>query len=308
MNINNTSHLDNHEVDLHMLLKLIWKGKFFILLSTFLFSLAIIFYSLSIPNLYSSTSLLATAYEKDNLSSKLGSYSVLAGAAGISLPGDSDNPSTEAVARIESLDFFSNHFLPHIKIENLMAIKSWLYEGNIIEYNENIFDYESGKWKNGSKFSKNNIPSNQEAYWTYLKNLSISEDNKTGFISITITHQSPYLAKKWVDVIVKNINESMRNDSNKISTNSINFLKKKTQETNLKEINQAISKLLESQMQKQMLASVSEDYIFKILDRASVPEAKASPRRSLIVILGSLFGFLLSLCIYLANYFFKNTP
>ena len=51
-------------------------------------------------------------FDKNNssITSKIGQYSSLAGMAGISLPGDTGNTSTEAMARIQSFNFFLDHF------------------------------------------------------------------------------------------------------------------------------------------------------------------------------------------------------
>ena len=66
--------------------------------------------------------------------------------------------------------------------------------------------------------------------------LSISLDQKNQFVSVSISHKSPFLAKKWLDIIIKNINESMREIDKQSALNSINFLNESSQVTNLIEI------------------------------------------------------------------------
>ena len=68
------------------------------------------------------------------------------------------------------------------------------------------------------------MPSDQEAYEKYKNILSINDDKKTGFVSVSISHPSPYIAKEWTDIIIFNINESMREVDKRDSLNSINFL------------------------------------------------------------------------------------
>jgi uncharacterized protein involved in exopolysaccharide biosynthesis len=48
-----------------------------------------------------------------------------------------------------------------------------------------------------------------------------------------------------------------------------------------------------------MLAKVSSEYLFKTLDPAVVPERKIKPKRSLIVIFTTFFGFLLAIALVL---------
>jgi uncharacterized protein involved in exopolysaccharide biosynthesis len=43
------------------------------------------------------------------------------------------------------------------------------------------------------------------------------------------------------------------------------------------------------------LAKVNEEYVFQVIDPATVPEVRAWPRRSLIVVVGVVGGFLLAM-------------
>ena len=40
--------------------------------------------------------------------------------------------------------------------------------------------------------------------------LNLNEDKKTGFVTISIKHQSPYIAKQWTELIVNEINKFYR--------------------------------------------------------------------------------------------------
>jgi LPS O-antigen subunit length determinant protein (WzzB/FepE family) len=98
----------------------------------------------------------------------------------------------------------------------------------------------------------------------------------------------------------------MRTEDEKVALNSITFLNEYSKSINIQSLRSTISKLQESQMQILMIASSSDSYIFKTLDSAVVPEIKLGPKRSLICILGTLLGFMIStLSILILNYF-KN--
>ena len=60
------------------------------------------------------------------------------------------------------------------------------------------------------------IPTSQEAYEVYNEILTINENKQSLFVSISIEHYSPYLAKEWLEIVIDNINKSMR-DVDKIS-------------------------------------------------------------------------------------------
>ena len=125
--------------------------------------------------------------------------------------------------------------------------------------------------------------------------LEISVDNKTSFITLSIEHKSPYLAKQWVDIIVHNINESMRELDIRNAKNSITFLNESTSSTSIQSIREVIASLLERQMQTLMLASSNADYVWKTIDSSLVPELKSGPNRAFICIVGTLLGSMLSM-------------
>ena len=298
------SHDD--EIDLQKLLNILWEKRLNIAIITSFFIIISVAYSLSLSNIYKSQALLSPATQSDSLSSKLAGFSSIVGIAGISLPTEAITPSTEGIQRIRSYSFFSNHFLPNIKLENLLAIEKWDRLNDVIYYNEKSFDFKTSKWVRKAKFPKTSIPSDQEAYKEYLRIVSVEEDKATKFINISVEHQSPQIAKLWLDIIIKSINESMRELDKKEATKSIEFLNVKSKQTNLNEIKLAIAHLLESQMQNLMLASASENYVFKILDEPIVPEEKSSPNRAILCILGAFFGIITAFIYILLSYFIKS--
>ena len=56
------------------------------------------------------------------------------------------------------------------------------------------------------------------------------------------------------------------------------------------------------EMKKLMMIEASDNYVFKVLDSPIVPERKFEPRRLVIVILGMILGFLLSIIISLTQH------
>ena len=290
------------ELDLKEIYSILWSKKLFIGLTMSIFVLVSIIYSRSLPNIYTSNALLApTNTNNSPISTQLGQYSSLAGMAGINIPAETGNPSIEAIARIKSYDFFLAHFLPNIKPENLLAVKEWDKQKNKIIYDINIFNPVSNKWID------DDMTSSQDAYSEYKKIISIVENNKSSFVSISIEHKSPFIAKRWLEIIIRNINESMRNENKNIAISSIEFLNSTLETTNNKEIRDAISQLLQSQMQNLMLASASENYVYKILDSPFAPERKSSPNRSFIVVFAALIGFFIGVFLCLLAHYKNET-
>jgi len=283
------------EIDLKELFKEIWLKKYVILIFTAISSIISLYYSLSIPNFYTSSALLAPISKDESLSTQLGQYSSIASLAGIGLGSDVNTKNQEAIERIQSYNFFKNQFLPYIKLENLMAVDEWIPEKNKIIYEDKLFDSDTSKWVISKDGQKSQEPSYQDAYFVYKNIIDII--SARGFVTISIQHQSPHIAKKWVDLIVLNINESMRLLDINSAKKSIDFLNDLSSKTNVQSIKEVILKLLETQMQTLMLASSNDAYVFKIIDSPIVPEKKSGPQRKFILIIGTILGGLTSIII-----------
>jgi capsular polysaccharide biosynthesis protein len=295
-----TSPNNDKDYDLSEILSFLWKKKLLILSITFAFSAASYFYAISIADTYSSKTILAPINQDESLSSKLGSLSPLASLSGVNLPGDTSPKTLEAIERMKSFDFFSTYFLPNIKLENLFAIKKWDINNNIIIYEDSIYNKEKDSWVRDVSHPFQKIPSDQEAYIVYKNIFNITQDQDTQFLTLTIESKSPYLAKEWLNIIVFNINESMKENDRKDAQNSISFLNNSVKLTNLQSLQLATTNLLEQQMQILMMTASSGDYVLRTIDSPVAPEKKSGPNRMIIIFGFSLIGFIFSILILLA--------
>ena len=282
------------EINLSELFYVFWDKKFYIAAVTSLFALISILYSLTLPNIYKSQAIMMPLEASSGMSGMMGQYSGIAGLAGISLPSESASKSKEAIARIQSFEFFSNHFLPQIKLEDLLAVKKWNKDSNTLAYKENIFDLESGEWKRKVKPPRSIIPSSQEAYKVFKEIIHISEDKDTLFISLSVKHESPFIAQKWVELIIDEIDDVMRDKDKNEAMRSIKYLNSLAPKVNYEEIKKAISSLQQEQMKRLMMVEANENYIYTVLDSPIAPEIKAQPSRSAIVILCTMLGMIFS--------------
>lgn len=277
-------------IDLKELFLSIWKNKFKIILITFFFSFISLFYAVYTPNIYLSKAVLSSSAQTTNDSISLGSYSRLAGLAGIRTQNGNGSAIDEALERIESYDFFVNYFLPQVDSSNLYDVQSW-------NRNSDKFIYKN-----------ENIPSKQKLHTEYLKILSSSRNQDSGFVTISVKHQSPYIAKKWVLIIIDQINLSMLANDRKTSEKAILFLNNQAQTAKLNELKEVIAQLLMTQMQTLMMASIDEEYVFKIINSPVASENRFQPNRKLIVFFGFVSGLFISLFIitFQQLYSYKN--
>ncbi|MDA8613499.1 Wzz/FepE/Etk N-terminal domain-containing protein [Gammaproteobacteria bacterium] len=297
----------DNEIGLHELLHILSDKIFHIGVITSIFSLISIIVALMLPNIYQSEAKMMPIEDDQEMGGMLRQYSGMASLAGISLPSDSGSKAKEAIARIQSFEFFSNSFLPYIKLENLMAVKKWNQATNNLIYNKRYFNPESGQWLRKVRPPKSIIPSSQEAYKQYKKIMDISEDKKTSFVTLSVEHESPVIAQQWVEIILNQIDQVMRDQDRQEAQQSIEYLNSLTPTVNYEEIKQSFASLQEQQMKKLMMVEANKNYIFKVLDSPIVPEIKSKPKRSLIVILSSILGLMLSALGVLVYHYKRNS-
>ena len=291
--------VQNDEINLYALLTILWGRKFLLLFLIIFSSLSSVFYALSLPNIYRSDALLANANNEQSNLGNLGNYAGLASMAGIRMPSVDSDRTVEAIERIQSFEFFSNYFLPSISLQNLMAVKNWEPSTNTVFYDEKIFSSELNKWTRDFSYPQLQTPSAQESFETYKDIMSITINEKTSFISLSVKHMSPYVARDWVQKIIYAINESIRDEERIKATRSLDFLNKELLKVNYSKIKESIAQLQQEQLKLLMMIESNEDYIFKTLNSPIAPELKSEPKRKVLVILLSFLGLMMSIILVL---------
>ena len=88
---------------------------------------------------------------------------------------------------------------------------------------------------------------------------------------------------------------------------AIEFLTTKIDENNLLSLDEMFARLIEEQTKTIMLANVSDDYIFRVIEPPVIAEEKSSPQRALICLIGTFLGTLLGLLVLFIQRFYLHT-
>lgn len=295
------------EIDIQEFFIKIWRKKITLITFTLISTLFAVIYSLTLPNIYKSSALLSPVGEQ-NMSSRLKDYSSLASFAGIQMP--INNPSSNSVKAIEKLNtlsFFKNNILPQIFLPNLFAIEYWDPRTNIIHYNKNIYDDSTQKWVRKVKFPQLKTPSPQESFEVFKqKHLEISESRDTGFIKISIKHQSPHIAKAWTELLINEINSYYKVKDEAEARAAENFLKLQIAQTSYTEVKQVVAELLQSKTQQLTLIAANDMYVFDYIDPPEAMEKEYSPARIFIWFTGVIIGLILGIFYVVIRYWFFN--
>ena len=289
------------EIELAELFRTFWAGKWIILVVTLFFSLTSILYAISLPNIYKSEALLAPAEENagGGLAKVAGQFGGLAGLAGINIGGGGSDKTALAIEVLQSREFINKFISNRQLLVPLMAARGWDLSSNLLILDEQIYDEETQNWIREVTLPRSKVPSAQEAYEMFSELLSVSQDKTTGFVRVAIEHYSPYVSKNWVDWLIVDINDEIRNRDVKEARKSIQFLQSQLEKISIAEMQSIFYELIEEQTKTIMFAEVRDEYVFKTIDPAVVPERKAKPKKALIVILGTFLGAALSIFLVL---------
>tara|TARA_B100001115_G_C15829340_1_gene413514 strand:+ start:224 stop:1171 length:948 start_codon:yes stop_codon:yes gene_type:complete len=300
----------NGEIDIQEIFSALIQGKRIIISITAFVVMIGIFYSLFLPNIYKSNALLAPVNNNQSaLSTAMGEYGGLAALAGISLPNSNkDSNSAKALEMMGALSFFENNIMPKIFLPDLMAMGYWNSDINKISYDDDIYNQSSDSWVRSFSYPKKLIPSAQESFEKFKKkHFDIKQDISSGFITLSVKHQSPYVAKQWVETVVREINNFYRQKDKSKSEDTIVYLNEQMFKTSLREVKEVIAELLQTEIQNLALIEVNENYVFEYIYPPAVMEKKSEPSRTLIFILSTILGVLLgAFIVILRHYFFSS--
>ncbi|MFM2621546.1 Wzz/FepE/Etk N-terminal domain-containing protein [Vibrio owensii] len=297
------------EIDLRELFKALWKGKWLIIAITSIFAIASVLYALSLPNIYKADALLAPAESSNGggLSKMAGQLGGLAALAGVNLGASESSQTDLAVQVIKSRQFVEAFINKHDLLVPLMAVKDWGLTNNKLILDEEIYNPTTGEWLREPNGLRGATPTAQEAFEVFYKEvLSINQDKDTGLYTVSVKYYSPYVAQQWVNWLIEDINKVMRERTIAEASQNLAYLNTQLQKTAVADMQSTFYKLIEEQTKSLMLAEVQEEFVFKIVDPAVVPELKDSPKRALICILGILLGGMLGVAIVIVRFAFRK--
>ncbi|WNO61682.1 Wzz/FepE/Etk N-terminal domain-containing protein [Rheinheimera sp. MMS21-TC3] len=283
-------------ITLDELFAVIWQRKWSIMIFVFICSVGAVFYTLSLPNIYRAEMILAPAGEDSSL--KLpGQLGGLAALAGVNLGSSSGKDKTLAIEVLKSRGFMMRFIEKYDLYVPAFAAKGWDRETDTLIINEKLYDPERQEWVREHKPYQQVKPSSLEVHKEFEKTFNLDQDKLTGMIKVSLQHYSPALARDWLTLMVKELNEDIRVRTINEAESSIAFLQKHVNEAEIADIRTMLYLLIEEQTKNLMLANVRDEYVLKVVDPAVVPEEKYGPKRALIVVLIAFLSTILAMLV-----------
>ncbi|MCU7961494.1 Wzz/FepE/Etk N-terminal domain-containing protein [Shewanella sp. SW32] len=303
------SAVQDDEIDLRELFAVIWQGKWLIIAITAVFAIGAVIFAIKQPNIYKSEALLAPASEEQGggLSALASQFGGLASLAGVNLGAKGGTDKTElAIEVLKSRQFTSDFIQRHNILADLMAVEKWDRDADKLIYDPKLYNEQTNTWVREAKAPFKPEPSMQEAYKVFSKMIAVNKAKETGMVTISVEYLSPAVAQQWVAWLIQDINKVMKDRDVAEANRSSEFLNKQIALTNVADIRTILYKLVEEQAKTIMFAEVRDEYVFKTIDPALVPEEKAKPKRALICVLGTMLGSMLGVMFVLIRHFARK--
>lgn len=294
------------EVDLTDIFRALWQGKFMIIIISAIFASYSVYYALKQPDIYRASIVLmpSNSSGQGGLGKLASQFGGLASFAGLSLGGGVDKTGL-ALEILNSRAFIEAFIQRHEILAPLTASTQWNKGTDELIYNSELYDPETKSWNEDSQNASRPTP--WRAYKQFQGIMNVTQDQDTGIVRIEIEHFSPSIAKRWLSLIVQDINWTVKETDKKEAKDSILYLTEQLEETKLMDMKSIFYQLIEEQTKTVMLAEVSDEYVFKTIDPSNVPDEKVKPQRALIVIFVTLLGIMTSVLVVLVRFFLTKT-
>jgi uncharacterized protein involved in exopolysaccharide biosynthesis len=212
-----------------------------------------------------------------SLGGALGSLGGLASLAGVNISA-TGTETEESLAVLRSREF-TEAFIRDKQLLPVLFADAW--------------DPASKNWKNPDE-----APTLARAFKYFDKGIrGISQDRRTSLVTVTIDWRDRKQAADWANEMVERLNAEMRARAIAKSSASVGFLEEELKKTPLLGTQEAINRLIEAQIKQRMVANVTREYAFRVVDRALLPDLtdKVRPKRLVLLLVGPLVGLFLGI-------------
>ena len=269
--------VQEEDIDLRAVAAALWAKRFWIVASCAVFTALFAIFALTARPLYRAQTVLVDARADSNASNSLnvalGQLGGLASIARIGVPAGTQ--VDEAMAVMKSRDFTEGF----IEDNNLLPA---LFP--------DLWDAAATRWRtdNGQP------PKLVRAFKVFNAARSVTQPVRGGLVNVTIEWRDPEQAAAWANLLVARLNSEMRTRAIASTDRSVSYLEKELTGTSNLGTQQAINRLIETQVNQRMLANVTQEYAFRVVEKALPPEPddKVGPSKPLLVALGFGIGLI----------------
>lgn len=270
--------IDDPGLDLRDVISIVWGRRWWVISAVVLFTAIGVAAGLLLPRVYRATVVLAsTAADRNGISGDIGAaLGNLGGLASVvGLHSSEDAQTEEALAVLQSRQL-TDAFIQSKNLLPVLFDKQW--------------DAAESRWKHGRP------PTAGMAYKRFDQIRKVEKEKKNATLyKLSVEWRNREQAADWANTLVEYVNGEMRSRAIHDSDAMLRYLEKELSTTTVLETRQAINRLIEGRIKQRMLANVTQEYAFRVVDKAVIADADDPiwPRRRLLAIAGVLAGVIL---------------
>lgn len=251
---------------------IVWADRWLIVIATLVCTLGAVIYAFTAPQWYRADVVLkpTDAKQTQGILSQLGSLSGLASLAGLNL---NDNRTSESIATLKSRELLGG-FIQDQNLLPLLFARKW--------------DAQAKRWISDDPDKQPDVRDGVTYFNDHV--FSVEEDKKNGLVTVVVEWRDGKTAALWANMLVDRVNDIMRSRALAQSEYNVGYLKQELTQASVVTMQQSIGRVLESELQKLLLAKEDKEYAFKILDHAQPPRRRYWPKRALVVAAASVLG------------------
>jgi uncharacterized protein involved in exopolysaccharide biosynthesis len=268
------SGVADDRISLRQIWQILLRGKHIVIAVTAVFALASVAYALLAEEIYRAEVLLVPAKEQSTpmIGGQLGGLAAL---AGVDVGGGNE---VEAMAVLQSREF-ARDFIEDLDLLPMFFASEWAAEDE--------------RWRSTDPGEAPDIRDGVKYF--HKRVLKVSEDRSTGLVTLAIEWTDPDIAAAWASSLVHRLNDRLRERALQEARTNVDYLQAEMARTTLFTLQESIGRLLETELQKLMLAKGNEEFAFKVVDPAVPPKQRLRPKRAMTAIIGTLLGGLLGI-------------
>lgn len=237
-------------------------------------------FALSWPKTYRAQVVMSIVTpESGGLGGLLGQFGGLASLAGMGGLSLGRSNTTEPVAVLSSREFAAR-FIQENDLMPTLFPRRW--------------DAEAKRWKSDDPRKIPTLGDGVKKFTGSVRRVNIDEE--TGLVVLTVDWRDREKAARWANAMVARANREMRERAIAEAQKSIEYLNAEAAKSDVQPLRDAIYRVVETQVKTIMLARVREDYAFRVIDPAMVPDANKHhwPRGSIVMGVALLVAMLLA--------------
>ena len=296
-----SEELQDDEIDLRELFAALWDGKLLIFIVTcavFLFSSAYLHVA---ERSYTVSVTLRPTEEQSSAGGNLGGLGGIASLAGVQLPSGGATEFITFQAMLKSQEVASRLFADENLIQRLFAgewdesRKSFLQPittlGNVKRMLKPLLT--------GEGQSAYIAPNAARLAKTLAEDLSVSEDQTSGMLKLSMESAKPKLASDLMLALIRETDGFLKERFVISGSDALRFYQQKISKARSREHREALAKLIATEEQKLMLATREGPFVVEIMMGPDQSLRPTSPKSSLVLALGLVLGLFLGAAVVL---------